>query len=236
MLRWALVVLTVVSSGGATFLAQPDVHVWDLQEIELRAARSYANPYVDVECWVDLAGPGFARRVYGFWDGGDTFRVRVAATAPGEWRWRSASNQPGDAGLTGRFGSFTVRAWTEAEKQQNPNRRGFLQADAKGHALQYADGTPYFLLGDAWLGGVTWRLPLTGVAADPNYEAAPRVTFEQAVALRKRQGFNSVSMIAAFPTWNSDQYPNTYADKKGVYYRNAWETTGRTGRCRSASP
>ena len=49
---------------------------------------------------------------------------------------------------------------------------------------------------------MTWRLPLTGVAADPNYDAAPGVTFEQAVALRKRQGFNSVSMIAAFPTWD----------------------------------
>ena len=46
------------------------------------------------------------------------------------------------------------------------------------------------------------------------------------MALRKRQGFNSVSMIAAFPTWASDQYPNTYADAKGVFYRNAWEAFG----------
>ena len=65
-------------------------------------------------------------------------------------------------------------------------------------------------------------MPITGVPADPAYEAAPGVTFEQAVALRKRQGFNSVSMIAAFPTWASDQYPATYADRQGVYYRNAW--------------
>ena len=57
----------------------------------LRAARDYPNPYADVICWIDLAGPGFARRVYGFWDGGRAFRIRFVATAPGEWTWRAGS-------------------------------------------------------------------------------------------------------------------------------------------------
>ncbi len=206
--------------------AQPDVHVWEQQEIVLRVSRAYANPYVDVETWVELKGPGFAKRVYGFWDGGDVYRVRVVATAPGEWSWTSGSNQPLDAGLNGRTGRFTARDWTEDEKRANPNRRGFLRPTANGHALEYADGTPFFLLGDTWLGAVTWRLPLTDAAVREGYEPGPGVTFQEAVAYRKRQGFNSVSMIAAFPTWASDQYPNTYADSKGVYYRNAWEEFG----------
>ena len=228
MWRSVLTSLVLTMGGTVAGFAQPAVHVWEMQEVELRAARTYANPYTDVECWIDLKGPGFAKRIYGFWDGGDTHRVRFVATAPGDWSWRSGSNQPGDAGLNGSSGSLTAQDWSEGEKKQNPNRRGFLRPDPGGHALQYADGTPFFLLGDTWLGAVTWRLPLTGVAADPDYEAAPGVTFEQAVALRKRQGFNSVSMIAAFPTWASDQYPNTYADAKGVYYRNAWEMFGVT--------
>ena len=202
------------------------VHPWELQEIELRSSRTYTNPYTEVECWVDLKGPGFDKRVYGFWDGGDVFRVRIVATAPGNWTWASGSNQPADTGLNGKTGSFTARDWTEAEKQSNPNRRGFLRPTPNGHALQYADGTPYFLIGDTWLGAATWRLPLTGTAVDANYEPGPGVTFEAAVAYRKRQGFNSVSMIAAFPTWASDQYPNTYADRNGVYLRNAWEAFG----------
>jgi hypothetical protein len=211
---------------SAPAFAQPSPHVWELQEIELRAQKAYGNPYVDVECWVDLRGPGFERRVYGFWDGGDLFRVRFVATTPGPWSWTSGSNQPADAGLNGKRGAFTARDWSEVEKQQNSNRRGFLRPDPGGHALQYADGTPFFLLGDTWLGAATWRLPLTGRAAEAGYQAAPGVTFEQAVALRRRQGFNSVSMIAAFPTWASDQYAATYADRKGVYYRNAWEKFG----------
>ncbi len=203
-------------------------HVWEVQELEFRSAQSYHNPYTEVTCWIELTGPGFSSRVYAFWDGGDVFRVRIVATAPGTWSWTSASNQPGDRGLNGKSGTFAARAWTEEEKQQNPNRRGFLRSTPNGHALQYADGTPFFLVGDTWLAASTWRLPLTEQPVEPNYEPGPGITFQQAVAFRKAQGFNSISMIAAFPTWASDQYPFTFADKQGVYYRNAWEKFGVT--------
>ena len=180
MLRSVLVGLFVALSCCPALSAQPPAHVWELQEIELRASRPYANPYVEVECWVELKGPGFSKRVYGFWDGGDVFRVRLVATAPGQWSWTSGSNQPADAGLNGKRGGFAARDWTEEEKRQNANRRGFLRPDANGHALQYADGTPFFLLGDTWLGAVTWRLPLTDATADPGYQAEPGVTFQAA--------------------------------------------------------
>jgi hypothetical protein len=237
----ALSAVLVLGLAGAA-RAQATVHAWETREITLHAQRAYANPYVDVECWVELRGPGFARRVNGFWDGGDTFRVRVVATAPGRWTWTSGSNQPADRGLNGRSGAFTARPWTDAEKRANPNRRGFLRATPNGHALEYADGTPFFLLGDTWLGAATWRLPLTDAVraqsagessadippAGADSAPGPGVTFQQAVAFRRRQGFNSVSMIAAFPTWDTDQYPATYADSSGVYYRNAWEEFGVT--------
>lgn len=206
--------------------AQNAPHVWQLQEIEFHATQHYANPYVDVLLWIDLKGPGFSRRVYGFWDDGDVFRVRFVATAPGKWSWTSASNQPNDKGLNGKSGSFTVQDWSEEEKRENPTRRGFIRATANGHALEYADGTPFFLVGDTWLGAATWRLPLTGQPAPVDYEPSRGITFEQAVAWRKRQGYNSVSMIAAFPTWATDQYPATYADRNGVFLRNAWEEFG----------
>ena len=106
------------------------VHVWEKQEIVLTSEHNFPNPYTDVTVWVDLTGPGFHKRVYGFWDGGNSFSVRVAATAPGTWRWRSGS-EPADAGLAGKSGTFDAVEWTEAEKQENPLRRGFLQATAK---------------------------------------------------------------------------------------------------------
>ena len=77
------------------------VHVWEKQEITLTAAKAYPNPYMDVTVWVDLTGPNFKKRVYGFWDGGRIFRVRILATARGEWTWTSGST-PSDDGLSGK--------------------------------------------------------------------------------------------------------------------------------------
>ena len=224
-----------VLAAGSTISAQAAVprstllrgeaHVWELQEIALRSAASYANPYAEVVVWIDLEGPGFSRRVHGFWDGERTFKVRFVATAPGEWRWRTGSNQPGDAGLNGGRGQLRAVPWTEDERQQNPNRRGFVRAAANGHALAYADGTPFFLLGDTWLAASTWRLPFRGVPARAEVPG-PGLSFEDAVAFRKGQGFNSVSLISAFPNWDADEHGATFANADGVFLRNAWEKFG----------
>lgn len=204
-------------------LLSGEVHVWELQEIIFEASRDYANPYAEVDCWIELSGPDFKKRIYGFWDGGRTFRVRFVATAPGEWSWRSGSNQPDDTGLNNGGGKLRAVAWSEAEKAENANRRGFVRATENGHALRYADGTPFFMVGDTWLAASTWRLPWKGTAAAADYVPASGISFEEAVAWRKRQGFNSVSFIAAFPNWAADQYGATYKNKDGVFLRNAWE-------------
>ena len=202
------------------------IHTWQVQEIELTASRDYANPYVEVSIWIDLTGPNFAKRVYGFWDGGRRFNVRWVATRPGEWTWTSGSNSPDDAGLNGRKGKLTATEWTEAEKQQNPNRRGFLRPTENGRALQYADGTPFFLVGDTWWAASTWRLPLTGKRPEADYTPGPGITFEEAVAFRKRLGYNSINIISAYPNWDADHFPHRHRDKNGVTIRSGWEKFG----------
>jgi hypothetical protein len=98
------------------------VHVWQKQEPTFTSQRPFKNAYTDVRLWGDLKGPSFAKRVYGFWDGGDTFRVRVLATAPGTWTWTSGAD-PEMPGLSGRRGRLIAQYWTETEKQANPLRR-----------------------------------------------------------------------------------------------------------------
>src|SRR5689334_449075 len=221
--RILLLCLLMGATAAQARLQSGEAHVWEAQEIVLAAARDYANPYIEVECWIDLEGPGFKQRVYGFWDGGRIFKVRFVATQAGDWSWRVSSNHPEDAGLAGS-GKLRAVAWSAAEIAQNPNRHGFVRTGA--HSLHYADGTPFFLLGDTWLAASTWRLPWRGVAAAPDYVPGPGISFEEAVAWRKRQGFNSISMIAAFPNWAADQHGATYANKDGVFLRNAWEKFG----------
>jgi hypothetical protein len=207
-------------------LLSGEVHVWEVQEVILESSRNYENPYAEVVCWMELSGAGFQKRVYGFWDGGRTFRIRFVTTSPGEWRWVIGSNQPDDAGLSNGRGTLRAVDWTEAEKKQNINRRGFLRTTANGRALQHADGTPFFMIGDTWLAASTWRLPWRGVRPETDYVPGPGISFEEAVAWRKRQGYNSISFIAAFPNWEADYHGATYANADGVYLRNAWEKFG----------
>lgn len=51
-------------------MKQSVIHMWEVHEIVLTAKEKYHNPYTDVTVWADLKGPGFEKRVYGFWDGG----------------------------------------------------------------------------------------------------------------------------------------------------------------------
>ena len=205
---------------------QKQIRPWEMQEIVLLAEKRYQNYYTDVDMWVQLKGPGFDKRVYGFWDGENRYVVRLVATKPGEWTWRSASNHPDDAGLNGRSGNFTAIEWSAREKRENPNRHGFVRVSPNGHALEYADGTPFFMVGDTWLAGTTWRLPFRNAPTSSDYRPGPGIGFEDAVAFRKQQGFNSISMIASFPNWDADVNPSTHADKSGIYLRNAWEKFG----------
>ena len=67
--------LSICAVLAASPLALPAaVHVWEKQEVTLTAQQKTANPYMDVDVWVDLVGPDFDRRVYGFWDGGSRWR------------------------------------------------------------------------------------------------------------------------------------------------------------------
>lgn len=201
------------------------VHVWEQVEVTLTSEREYGNPYTEVEVWVDLEGPRFAKRVYGFWDGGRTFRVRLLATTPGEWSWVSGSNQQ-DAGLNGRKGSFEAGEWSEAEKQENPCRRGFLRATANGHALEYADGTPCFLVGDTWWATPTFRFKWY----DDDHErpVGPEMGFKDMVRYRKAQGYNCIAMLAALPNWANDGLPPTIRmdDAEQTTIRAAWPQAG----------
>src|ERR1019366_1378900 len=114
----------------------------------------------------------------------------------GTWTWKSGSS-PEDPGLTGKSGSFTATEWTGGEKTENPLRCGFLRATANGHALEYADGTPFFIIGDTWyaVGSNRFRW----YDDERERPIGPGAGFKDYVRHRKSQGYNWVNVIAAFP-------------------------------------
>jgi len=199
------------------------VHVWEKVEIVLQADTAYKNAYMDATVWVDLRGPGFAKRCYGFWDGGRTFRVRVLATTHGKWTWRSGS-APDDAGLAGVTGSFRATPWSERQKAQNPCRRGMVGPTPNGHAFQYADKTPFFLMGDTW-----WSIPTFRYRwydDDRPRPIGPKAGFKDYVRYRRKQEFNCLAMIAAFPNWANDGKPRRVNMRDGTVLRAAWGQAG----------
>ena len=202
-------------------IAQTSAHIWEMQEITLTAKKKYKNPYTDLTVWVDLNGPGFNKRIYGFWNGGKDFLVRFVAMTPGTWTWKSGSD-PEDPGLAGKTGTLNATDWTKAEKEANPLRHGFVRVTPNHHALEYADGTPYFIIGDTWysLGANRFKW----YDDDKERPIGPEAGFKDYVRLRKSQGYNWVNMIAAFPNWKTDDkgWHMVMDDSAHTTIRSAW--------------
>jgi hypothetical protein len=219
----AWTVISVAAIAAKPVYAAESTHVWQMFELSFQTQNNYNNHYNDAVMWLDLRNSGANRRCYGFWDGDDVFRVRIVATAPGKWTWTSGSNPP-DPGLNGKTGSFTAIPWTDLEKQQNPCRRGFVRPSANKHALEHADGTPFFLVGDTWWSVPTFRY--RWYEDDEPRPLGPQMGFKDAVRFRKAQGFNCIAMIAAFPHWANDGKPPQLTMPDGTFVRDAWAQAG----------
>lgn len=204
-------------------MKQAVIHMWDVHEIVLHSTEKYDNPYTDVTVWAQLEGPDFCKRVFGFWDGGNTWRIRVTATAPGTWSYTTGASVP-DAGLSGISGAYQAIAWSEEEKVQNICRRGIIRATQNGHAMEYADGTPYIMVGDTWWALASWRYPW--VDDEQERPIGPEMTMKDMARQRLKQGYNTVGTIVAFPTWANDGKPATIKidDEHDTYVRGAWAT------------
>jgi hypothetical protein len=143
-------------------------HTWQRWEHALTSAHSYSNAYSDVTLRVTYTGPGDrALHTYGFWDGGDTFRIRCAFPAPGTWQWETESSDAANAGLHKQRGTVNVSPY----RGDNPlYRRGFLKVSDNRRYLCQADGTPFL-----WMGDTAWVGPMKSTDADWETYLADRV-------------------------------------------------------------
>src|SRR6185312_7790024 len=92
-----------------------------------------------------------------------------------------------------------------------------------GRGLEYADGTPFFLVGDTWWALPSYRFALGGRAPRP---VAPDATLEDYVARRTAQGFNCIGLIAAQPAWANDGRAPILTTADGTFVRAAWKQPG----------
>ena len=124
----------------------PRAETWRVTELTFTSKINSANTGADKVlmdvCFVHRrTGTTLVRPA--FWDGDNLFRVRFAPTLKGQWDWHAQCRQ--DAALDGLSGSFQCRAY----RGDLPiYRHGFVQARLGMKYMTYADGKPFFYLGD----------------------------------------------------------------------------------------
>lgn len=133
---------------------------WGRFEVALTSSVAYTNPIQQAELQVVFHSPlGVQHRVCGFWDGGNTWRVRFAPNSPGAWTWQTTCTDPANRGLHGQSGRFLCTA-----AQPGGGRfasHGPIRVSPDGRYLMHDDLTPFF-----WLGDTAWNGPLKATEAE----------------------------------------------------------------------
>ena len=123
------------------------VERWNVVEIQLNAALHYSTPYIDVEDFTAtfLSPTGMSMVMPGFWDGGQTWKIRFAPTLEGIWSYQTKAS---DANLNKQTGFITCTPYTGTLAIY---QHGFLKPSANNRYLTYDDGKPFYWLGDTTL-------------------------------------------------------------------------------------
>lgn len=193
----ALGVQTILSTGRAEAACATgaSVQTWSCYEIPLVASRTYSQPIRDLRIRVAFSRPGSQPvTVSAFWDGGPTYRARVALPDAGTWTYLVSTNDPA-SGLDSRAGTVTAVSYTGPDPYRN---RGWLSVSANRRYLTYADGTPFF-----WLADTAWEMPWASTGTQvPAY-----------MANRQQKNFNIVQVVT-----NSHQlfYPSHIRNRDGA--------------------
>ncbi len=148
-------------------------------ELATNVPRRLGNPLVDANLAATFTTPS-GREItwHGFWDGGDTWRVRFSPDEEGRWHYRLRVNDANDSSLSATEGTFVA---TPSLNATLFDRHGLLQVAADHRHLEHRDGTPFF-----WLADTAWNGPLLSTDDEWNLY----------LATRTRQGFRAVQWVA----------------------------------------
>lgn len=161
-----------------------ETQVWKPVEITLTSSKEYKNPYTDVDIdAVFTHTDGTVITTPGFWKEGSTFAVRFTPTKTGDWTYVITSTDTSNTSLHNVKG--TVKA---GENTGNSafDKHGFVQISEDNRHFEYADGTPFF-----WLGDTNWQAPNYIATTKCNYPGCSCDNqFKHEVDNRVAKGFN----------------------------------------------
>lgn len=120
---------------------------WSRFEQTFKSSVRYANPPEKCELRVTFISPrGETNIVFGFWDGGKTWRVRFSPDFPGRWTYRTACSDPANTRLDNQTGEFLCTSAIGLDRFQ---QHGPVQVSRDHFHFEHEDGTRFFWLADA---------------------------------------------------------------------------------------
>jgi len=179
MLRRSFLAASAAASFPAASAQSRFAPARTVTEWPFTASRTHTVPD-ELELDVVFQGSGGEHRVPAFWAGGNEWRVRFAAPAPGRYTYSTICSDPADAGLHAHTGTLDVAPYEGA----NPLLlHGAPRVAANRRYLEHVGGTPFFWLADTWWMCLCQRFHWP---AD----------FQQLTADRVAKGFTVVQIVA----------------------------------------
>lgn len=205
------------TTGVAAKPTIPSVQRWVASEMDFVSDKEYDTPVyeVDLDVVFTHSKSGKTLKIPAFWDGGKCWTVRFALTEIGEWSWKTLCTDEGNEGLHGQSGEVTCTAYTG---DLAIYQHGFLRTEKGKRYFMYADGTPFFYLGDTH-----WSLPMEeldgtgGLQEDIAKSKGITSQFEYIMDYRAEQGYTVIqsqqlAVYAGFTgnSWMGDSVGTIY--------------------------
>lgn len=129
----------------------PILPKWSRFEESFRSRVDYENPLQDCTLTVTFISPTDETNViYGFWDGGKTWRVRFRPGQAGHWKFHTSCSDPANRGLHNKSGEFLCSAPVGTNRF---SEHGAIELARDHRYFEHQDGTPFFWLADSvWNG------------------------------------------------------------------------------------
>jgi len=188
---FAMLGLWVLMQAGS---CGAEIAQWEMFETSYESAKEYPNAFKDVEVDVVFKQGEKQWKVPAFWAGDKMWTVRFAPPGQGDYKYRVECTDKENTGLNGNEQTLSVGVY----KGDNPLlKHGFVEVSPGKTCFEYADGTPFFWLGDTWWMGLVKRLQWP--------EDLHRLTVD-----RRDKGFTVVQIVAGL-------YPDMAAfDERGL--------------------
>lgn len=174
--------------------------------ITLEVHKTYDNPFLDCIIQATFTGPNkqvIIREAY--WDGGNVYRIAFAPTQIGMWSY--SLKAPRESGVDSQCGTLECISYRGTYEIY---KHGFLQVSEDKRYFTYADGTPFF-----WLGDTHWEFAYKERWDESNHPQMDSM-FKGMVDRRVEQGYtiyqtnlrSDALMHGEAKYWSAQNLPN----------------------------